>query len=418
MNVESLVVKIASRCNINCTYCYMYNHLDQSYKLQPKFMSKETINNLKERIKNHCKKHDLNDFFIVMHGGEPLMSKVSDVRYFIETLRSLDKDKIEVHFAVQTNGILINEEFCNLFNEYGVGIGISIDGKKEINDLYRLDKKGRGTFDRVKQGIEQAHQHLNNPLGCLSVVNLQSDPVESYQAFKELNFRGANFLLLDENYDTLDTESDTIKNHKNSDWLIKLFDHWYRIDDKERIRIRKFEDIISYILGSEVGTESAGKGYNKVAVIETNGDIEPLDVLKICGEEFTKHKFNLANNELDDVFESDLVKVYYNSKQYLSKQCLACPVQEVCGGGYIPHRFNSKNGFNNPSIYCKDLLRLITHIQNVVIDDMPQEVVEESSVERLTYEKALDMISENLPDIPEPEYVDLLEHFKQEQTVV
>lgn len=413
MNVESLVVKIASRCNINCTYCYMYNHLDQSYKSQPKFMSKETINNLKDKIKNHCVKHELKDFYLIIHGGEPLLSKVSDLRHFLETLKSLDKDDIAIHFAVQTNGMLINEEYCKLFNEFGVGIGISIDGKEEINDLYRLDKQGNGTFSRVKEGIEQAHKHLKNPLGCLSVVNLQSDPIESYEIFRDLKFKGANFLLLDENYDTLGLDSETIKGHKNSNWLIELFDHWYKIDDKERVRIRKFENIISYILGSEIGTESSGKGYNKVAVIETNGDIEPLDVLKICGEEFTKHKFNLGENELDDVFESDLVKVYYNSKQYLSKQCLACPVQDVCGGGYIPHRFNSENGFNNPSIYCKDLLRLITHIQNVVIDDMPKEIVEESDVERLTYEKALEMISAKLPEIEEPAYTSLLEHFKK-----
>ena len=69
MNIEAVVVKIASRCNINCTYCYMYNHADKSYKSQPKFMSKETILALREKIKNHCVQHKLKKFHIALHGG-------------------------------------------------------------------------------------------------------------------------------------------------------------------------------------------------------------------------------------------------------------------------------------------------------------------------------------------------------------
>lgn len=418
MNIEALVVKIASRCNINCTYCYMYNHADQSYKSQPKFMSKETILNLKNKIKNHCVKHELKKFYIILHGGEPLLTDVNDLRYFLETLSSLDKESsININFAVQTNGILISEEHCKLLNEYNVGVGISLDGNEKINNQYRVDKKGNGTFENVKKGIEVAKKHLNHPIGCLSVVNLEASPIESYETFKSLSFTGINFLLLDENYDTLSNDDTIISDLKNSNWLIELFDYWYKLDDKERLRIRKFEDIISYILGSERGTESAGKGENKIAVVETNGDIEPLDVLKICGEEFTKHKFNLATNELDDVFHSDLIKTYYNSKKYLAKKCLACPVNEVCGGGYLPHRYNSKNGFNNPSIYCKDLLKVITHIQNVIIDDIPNEIIEESGVKKVTYEEALEMIENNIPNIESTGYMNLLESFRKNELI-
>ncbi|REC46362.1 MULTISPECIES: radical SAM protein [Chryseobacterium] len=408
MNIEALVVKVAGRCNINCTYCYMYNHADQSYKLQPKFMSKETILALKEKIKNHCHKHSLKKFFVVLHGGEPLLMNIKDITFFLQTLHSLHNDDIEILFAMQTNGMLLSKEHCELFSKYRVGIGVSLDGGKEVNDKFRIDKKGKGTFDRVKKGMDVANKYLDYKLGCLSVINFMSSPVELYETYRNLGFSIINLLLLDENYDSIDQ----VPKLKNAEWLIELFDYWYNLkDDENKVSVIKFEDYINYIFGSENGTESSGKGYNKLAVIETNGDIESLDVLKICGESFTKHKFNLHTNEFDDIFQSDLIDVYYNSKQMLPKKCLACPIHEVCGGGYLPHRYSSKNGFNNPSIYCNDLLMLITHIQNKVIDSLPEDLIKETGIQKLTYEDALKIIDEKLPTIQEPSYAKKLESF-------
>ncbi len=414
MFVNCLVVKVASRCNINCKYCYMYNHADQSYKLQPKFISKDIILKLKEKIKNHCIKHTLKKFYIVLHGGEPLLMSIIDLRFFLNTINSLhDEIGVKIVFGVQTNGILLNKEYCDLLNEYNVGIGISLDGNESTNDQNRVDKKGKGTYQSVKKGIIELENNRITNFGALSVVNIDSNPIETYETFKEVGFKACNFLLIDENYDTLESQNDILTEHKTSKWLIELFDYWYNQENSTRIQIPKFEDFINFILGADGGTESYGIGNNTLAVIETNGDIEPLDVLKICGEEFTKHKFNISINEIDDVFQSNLVETYYYTKTYLPKKCLACPVKEICGGGYLPHRYSSKNGFNNPSIYCNDHLKLITHIQNRIIDDLPSEITQKLGVQKISYEDALKIINENISKIEEPEYVELLESFKK-----
>jgi uncharacterized protein len=415
MIINTIVLKIASRCNINCTYCYMFNHDDQSYIKLPKFFSKENVLHLRDKIKNHCLEHELKSFFIIFHGGEPLLYPKEMFRFLLQTLIDLKEFEIDVHFAMQTNGILIDQEYCKLFNEFKVGLGISLDGRKEINDKYRVDKKGNGTYDQVVAGISIANEFLKNPLGCLSVVNAYTNPIDSYENYKDLKFKSIDFLMLDENYDTAASISDALNKQLNSKWFIQLFDYWYAQPDSIRLSFRKFEIIISYILGNGISVDGIGANKNQVMVVETDGGFEPVDVLKICGDSFTKIQLNVATNEINQLFDSSLVQVYHNSGSYLCRKCLACPVKDICGGGYLPHRYSSENGFNNPSIYCNDLLHLITYIQNKVVDSLPEELKQETGIEKITYERALQMIEENLPNTPEPEYVEQLESFRKKQ---
>ena len=129
----------------------------------------------------------------------------------------------------------------------------------------------------------------------------------------------------------------------------------------------------------------------EVLVVETNGGIEAVDVLKVCGDGFTKGAANVLTHEFEDAFEEDLITMYEQSHRMLCGKCLACPIKNICGGGYLPHRYSSKNGFNNPSIYCKDLLKLIAHIQNRLLDTLPSDFLNESRLEPFAYAELLDL---------------------------
>ena len=109
-----------------------------------------------------------------------------------------------------------------------------------------------------------------------------------------------------------------------------------------------------------------------VLVIETNGEIEAIDSLKACGHGFTKTGFNIKENTFQDMEETSLGKLYFNNfTSKLCKQCQECPIQEVCKGGRLVHRYSKEKGFNNPSVYCKDLIKLIAHIQKFFISCFP-----------------------------------------------
>ena len=410
MNIDKVVVKIASRCNINCSYCYMYNLGDTSYKMQPKFIAEQTTLNFAKKLLAHLRENNSPHAFIIIHGGEPLLMDKKDFEIFINCFKIILESEIRLLFTLQTNGILIDEEWIAIFKKYNINVGVSLDGPKADNDRYRVDKNGNGTYDRVMNGLNILKEN-DFKTGILSVMNLESDPIEYYNHFKNLNVPSFDVLLLD---GTHDNKHDIFKNKISpSEWYIKMFDEWFN-DKEQNFRIRIFDLIVQEILGEETTSDALGIHENNVVVLETNGDLEAVDVLKACGESFTKNGININTHEIDEIGKSELIDVYYNSGNYLCRKCLACPVQEICGSGYLPHRYSSENGFNNPTIYCDDLLKIITHIQSAVYDSMPLELINETGISRLTYEDALQIIEENLPNIPVPEYTSKLESFKKD----
>ncbi|QTE21987.1 hypothetical protein J3359_14380 [Polaribacter cellanae] len=373
----------------------MYNKGDTSYKNQPKVMSKETVDQFLNRVKDHFTKRDINDNPIFsFHGGEPLLAGKDFFKYFVskanEVLLSVN---IQPVFTVQTNGTLIDDEWCKLFHDNNIFVGISIDGEKKNNDENRIYHSGKGSYDDVIKGLNRVlnYKDLGLRTGVLSVINLEADPIETYLHFKRLGIKSFDFLLPDYIYDEIEIIKTESKNISYSSWLIKMFDYW--IKDRDQPRIRFFNGMIDAILGGDFANDTLGEMGNELLVIETNGGYEAVDVLKICGEGFTKEGANVFNSSVDEALQTDLANLYHQSHKILNEKCQKCLIQKVCGGGYLPHRYSKKNGFDNPSVYCEDLMCLITHIQNTVLDLIPSNLMKQVEVRKITYEEALDVIS-------------------------
>jgi uncharacterized protein len=413
LKCRTLVVKVASRCNLNCTYCYMYNMGDETYKSQPKTMSREVVDHILYRAVEHCEKLNLTDFTFVLHGGEPLLAEMDFFRYFTQKARREIPDTVKYRFIVQTNALLLTKEWCRLFGELNIGLGISLDGLKTDNDQFRIDHAGRGSYDRIINGLRIAQQSpdMKSKPGLLSVININADPVESYRHFKTLKVTGVDWLLPEATYDNPPFLPESDKSWAGEtpygDWLIAIFDQWFE-DTDERFDIRQFYYIVHAVLGGEFNADNLGQLNNEVLVIETDGGIEAVDGLKSCGNGFTKAGANVRSHSFDEAMQTPLARLYHLSHHLLPQKCLACPVKEVCGGGTIAHRYHTKNGFNNPSVYCSDLLKLITHVQNKVVASLPSELINDSGISALTYADALKIINENLPLTAEPDYVKAL----------
>src|SRR5262249_1838851 len=143
-----------------------------------------------------------------------------------------------------------------------------------------------------------------------------------------------------------------------ADYLIPIFDDWWQEDDS-KITIRIFRDILTLIFGGKVHVDSLGGSPVTEAVIETDGSLEPMDVLRSCSNGLTQVGLNVLRDPIDALYLQPLFKMAMSGQSGLCKFCSECSLGEICGGGYLPHRFSKARGFDNPSVYCRDLWKLI-----------------------------------------------------------
>ena len=361
--IRGLVLKVASRCNLNCEYCYMYNLGDMTYKSQPKIMNNDIVESILTRVSTYLTLSGSKTFAFIFHGGEPLLVGQDFYQNFVRKAHDLLPAFIQIDYSIQTNGVLLTPDWCRVLGGLGVRIGISLDGLTEESNHYRLDHRGRSSLLATLNGIYNAHnsRYLKYLLGILSVINIEVNPEELYEKYKVLKIRHINFLLPDGTHDNLPKGFDSNRT-EYADWLIELFDIWFNDRDRDKPQITIFNQILHRILGGDSEFEYFGGGKNINLIIETNGAIEPQDSLKACGEGFTKTNLNIQYHALEDSLKQPLIQFCIESQQNLCEQCKQCSVVEVCQGGFITHRYSAENGFLNPSIYCGDLERIISYI--------------------------------------------------------
>lgn len=372
----------------------MYNLDDSSYMGQPSLMSYDIADDILNKAYINCIDNNVNEFLFAFHGGEPLMHREEFLENFVLSAKRLFPETIKLYFAIQSNGTLITKEIASICNELKIQIGISLDGVREINDLNRLYKNKESTFTDVLKGIENSllFPFHEKTLGLLTVINLDSNPIELYNLFKELRIPHFDLLFPYFTHDTypyIDKLSNT-KYTPYADWLIKLFDIWF--DDNNKPDIIMFSGFIRCLLGDEYPNDFFGSFKNGLLVIETNGEIEPIDYLKACGEEFTKTGLNVTDNNLSEAYNSELINLYYNSHNILCTICEECPINMICGGANLTSRYSKDKGFNNTSIYCKDVMKLISHIQNRVFKVIGIGSIKDYNLELLNYDYLINQV--------------------------
>lgn len=360
---HTYILKVASRCNINCSYCFIYNKADQQWRKQPKFMSQSTLSMLCSRVVEHCASHNKRSVSLIFHGGEPLLAGTKRIRTYLDIIsRVLSSAKLSYSVGVQTNGTLITEDLLELFLEYDVAVGVSLDGPPYVNDRQRLTHTGTGSSKDIEAGLKLllSDRHRKLFRGFLSVVDVTADPLEVYRYLASFDPPSIDFLLPYDNWDHRPPGKEIAASVTYGIWLKRVFDEWY--DSNSAIRVRQFDSYLRIMLGGVSVIESVGLRPVDILVLETNGDMEGVDSLKAAFDGATSLGYNVFQHGLDSAASHVAVRSRQLGATSLSCQCRSCGVLEVCGGGYLPNRYSAARGFDNPSIYCSDLQLLIEHI--------------------------------------------------------
>ncbi|WP_327146928.1 FxsB family cyclophane-forming radical SAM/SPASM peptide maturase [Nocardia sp. NBC_01327] len=372
MAFNEFVVKIHGRCNLACDYCYMYEMADQSWRSKPKAMSRQVFLDACRMIKAHAFEFSLPSLDLVFHGGEPLLVGTRDLEYFARTAREILEPTVQVNLGIQTNGVLIDDEVLRICDRWKIQIGVSLDGGELEHDRHRLDRQGRGSYARVVAGLEQLltpqSRHLFS--GLLCTIDVANDPVRTYEAMLLFEPPAVDFLLPHANWSAPPPgQASNTSETPYADWLITIFDRWYSAPQQET-QVRLFGDIVQLLLGGQAISETVGLAPIRLAVIETDGSLEQVDELKSAFDGAARIPVRGNGNPLDLALEDPSIVARQIGAAALSDTCLACPIHTVCGGGHYVHRYREGSGFRNPSVYCADLTKLITHIESRVRADL------------------------------------------------
>ncbi|HET9169030.1 MAG TPA: FxsB family cyclophane-forming radical SAM/SPASM peptide maturase [Actinospica sp.] len=385
---RQFVLKVHSRCDLACDHCYMYEAVDQGWRAQPMVMSVETAAAVGRRIAEHAEEYRLDLVRVIMHGGEPLLAGAGRLREIIEAVRgplSALPRPPRLDLRIHTNGVRLDEEFCDLFAEYSVKVGVSLDGDTAANDRHRRYANGKSSHAQVLAALAllrtPRYKHLY--AGILCTIDIANDPVAVYRAMEAEKPPRIDLLLPHATWDSPPPRPDAIARPSTAfdpayaAWLMEIYRVWTAAGRPFGIRL--FDSVRSTLLGGPPLTEALGVTPSDLLVIETDGQIEQADSLKVAFDGAVDTGLRVQDHPLSMAAANMQIIARQSGPEGLSEQCRACPVLASCGGGLFAHRYHSKNSdpadpaaaFRNPTVYCADLLALIQSIQRTENAAMP-----------------------------------------------
>lgn len=357
-NLSSVILKISGNCNLNCSYCYWFKKPGVRETLGN--MSQDVVNAFIEKLGAHIKKYKLKTFHISLHGGEPLLFQKTRFVSLCEDLKKVgDHNCCDIRISINTNAVLVDDEWAAILKAYVHNVGISIDGPKAVHDRYRIDLKGGGSFDRVKTAAKILKSWDIN-YGVLCVAQADCDARELLQTMvEEFGAKSFDVLIPDATHQTPENEIPKI-----SKFYKELFDVWIEEYVSEGVNIRIFKNIMRLLMGFSSSVQSVGLGGVGTTMIMPGGEIEALDVLHYLGQHFRETGRNIFTSELQDVVSSKEWLSVWDASQKLPAGCSECQFKGSCGGGHIVSRWSLINDFNNKSVYCDQLKEIFSHVAN------------------------------------------------------
>lgn len=373
-NFHLLAKPGGSTCNINCTYCFFLS----KEALYPNEKSRMTDETLEEYIRQLIESHRSPEVTIAWQGGEPTLMRLDFFKRSVELANKYKEPGQTLLHTFQTNGILLDSEWCAFFKEKNFLVGLSVDGPREIHDAYRVDRGARGTFDRVMKGWELLRKYEVD-LNILCTVHAANEKRgrEVYRFFRdELEAQWIQFIPIVERATTktigianqgwaemagrnrmLYTQDGTLVTERSvggrqyGQFMIDVFEEWVR-HDVASVFVQLFDVTLEAYFGRHLlcaHAPTCGKG----PVLEHNGDLYACD-------HFVEPGYKLGNihetHMLEMVASPAQQKFGSDKRDTLTAQCKRCDVLPLCNGGCPKDRFSlSKDGEPGHNYLCAGL---------------------------------------------------------------
>lgn len=356
--LPEVIVKITARCNLDCTYCYVYNMGDDSWRSRPRVMSDAVFEATVERMRRHAARAGQGQVRLILHGGEPCLAGPGRVDRWLTRAYEACGNDLDLRVALQTNGTLLDDDWVEVIHRHRISVGISLDGPPEIHDGARIDHAGRGSYERVVSGLRLL-QAAGIDVGVITVLQLSADSRLIHRHLVNLGFTSISYLAPDVTWSSVGLVRAGYGPVPVADYLIGAFDEWWP-DQALSIRVRQFDEAIA---GLRSGSGTKLRHFAYVAV-QTEGGIVGDDVLGIVESDDRDTELTVLDHDFADLAGTsrmDGQAVFDGSP--LPTACGNCEFAGGCGGGQLVHRWSRERGFDNPKAWCADQLIFLAYVR-------------------------------------------------------
>jgi uncharacterized protein len=369
--------KIAEICNLVCPYCYFFFQGDESHREHPTIISADTVKHTGQFLAQGVRDLGISTVEIALHGGEPLLVGKKRFAQFSAILSDTIRPHAKLKLSVQTNGVLLDKEWIELCAANKVGLGISIDGPKHVNDDARFDRRGRGSYDKIVRAIaltkEAQKAGIIPGIGALVVIRPNTSAREIYQHIvHDLDLKNLDFLLPKGNWDNYSPELTSFLEQ----YSLELLNCWLE-DDDPSINIRSLKFIFAPFL-TDVGLGCRTNylaDLTEAITIRSNGDVSPDDTLPSLGAAYCNTGHNVQTSSLKAFYNEPMWEDIRRTITHPPDKCAKCDWLGHCGGGEIVTRFSTENKFNNPTIYCKRNQLLYERVREHLLQFVDADVI-------------------------------------------
>jgi uncharacterized protein len=400
-------------CNLNCAYCY-YLEKEKLFCGEKHFALEGIV--LEEFIRQHIEAHQVPVVQFVFQGGEPMLMGIEYYRNIL-ALQEKYKGEKRIENILQTNGTLLNDEWCRFLYKNQFLVGISIDGPKHLHDKYRTYRNGEGSFDKVMQGVKLLQKH-NVEYNTLTVINDMNAeyPLEVYHFLKDLGSRYMQFLPVveriaenveDEDLRLVQPDDSrlsfvsewSVTPGKFADFMIAIFDEWVR-KDVGQYYVQMFDTALANWHGVMPGLCVFAETCGEATCMEHNGDM------------FTCDHYVFPEQKLGNIMDTPLIEMIKSEKQTrfglnkrdtLPQQCRQCHYRFACNGGCPKMRFKkTEDGETGLNYLCEGYYQFFEYV-HPYMQFMSDELKKKNPPANvMSWVKKMDMraVTEKKPKIP------------------
>lgn len=351
-----------AHCNLACQYCFYLSK--ESLYPESRFRMSDEV--LESYIRQLIRSHQAPEVTVAWQGGEPTLMGLEFFRRSIEYQQRYLRPGMTIQNTIQTNGMLLDDGWCRFFKQYNFLVGISIDGPRKLHDAYRVDRQGRGTFDRVMQGLSLLKDH-GVDFNILATVNAANGdhPLEVYRFFRdESGARFIQFIPVVQQIDGSGSATEwSVQSLQYGKFLTGIFDEWVR-HDVGSVFVQHFDSALASWLGMPPSLCILAPTCGTAMVLEHNGDVYSCD-------HFVEPEHRLGN-----IMESPLRHIIARKKRFyfgaqksaaLPACCRRCRVLFACNGGCPKNRFiKTPDGKPGLNYLCSGYRLFFSHIDKAM----------------------------------------------------